>query len=91
MSVSACVLLYPQRVATLEVENDQLQFLKTIRHFDADKPQTAETPSEVEEASNSTLDDLGFPDDDPSTEGKTCPDIVSYMVTHLCCSVQFKY
>ena len=51
------------------MENEQLQFLKTIRPLDADKPESESQPAE-EEVSNSTLDDLGFPDDDHSTDGE---------------------
>lgn len=62
-----------QRVATLEVENEHLQFLKTIKPLDADQsteaPPTSAAVNAAEDSSNNTLDDLGFPDDDPQADG----------------------
>jgi len=59
-----------QRVVTLEVENEQLQFVKSISKYDEDKPDDKQNGITTTEDtnSNSALDDLGFPDDDPSAE-----------------------
>lgn len=62
-------------MATLEVENDQLQFLKTIKPFE---PETSAVASDsppassaaIEDSSSTTLDDLGFPDDDQTADGR---------------------
>jgi len=48
-------------VAILEVENEQLQFMKSIRHFDADKPEDEQRAAET--SANTPLD-LGFPEEE---------------------------
>ena len=72
-------------MAQLEVENEQLEFLKTIRPYDADKQTTAADAQPAVgggesaagagggdnsmSAVNTTLDDLGFPEEDNNNEG----------------------
>ena len=71
-------------MAQLEVENEQLEFLKTIRPYDADKQSTAADAQPAVgggesaagaggdnsmSAVNTTLDDLGFPEEDNNNEG----------------------
>lgn len=50
------------------MENDQLQFLKSIQPLDDDKVQAESQNGTVEEAPASTLEDL-FPDDDGPQNG----------------------
>lgn len=57
-----------KRVATIEVENEQLQFMKSIQQYDADK--TPENPKSTAESQPETPLDLGFPDEeDPNNDG----------------------
>lgn len=50
-----------QRVATLEVEAEQLKFMKSMQQYDADK---TDDNQKMTESQASTPLDLGFPDDD---------------------------
>lgn len=81
-------------MATIEVENDQLQFLKTIRQYDddvtsnsadnqANSGNTGNATTATEDNAATTLDDLGFPDDEPSPDGTLANESISLLTEIL--------
>ncbi|XP_067939090.1 kinesin light chain-like [Watersipora subatra] len=60
-----------QKVAIMEVENEQLAFMKTMRQYDADRPDEDQPTAEGTQA-NAPLD-LGFPDEDPNNTDSISP------------------
>ena len=50
----------------MEVENEQLAFMKTMKQYDADKPEEEQTNGEGPQT-NTPLD-LGFPEEDANNQ-----------------------
>lgn len=56
-----------QKLAILEVENEQLAFMKNMREYDADRPEEDQSQSNGGAPTNPPLD-LGFPEEDEGNQ-----------------------